>query len=207
MQLSVIDREPLASHVRAARIAGLGPDALRNDLESVGWPENVARAAADRLVKGVDHPVVWWARYGGLSAVVLSLATAAHLALAAAEGGNLTAGLGQSVASAFTVATVALPVALWGRHMTRTLSTGPGRWSRTRRTLLDVMMWATAIVAIMRALVYVYAVFQSIFVATAAPLSVWAFMQVAVTIVAAGSMFVFAWRERLDARSGQLSPQ
>jgi small-conductance mechanosensitive channel len=207
VQLGVIDQEPLASYIREACAVGVGPDVLREQLESVGWPDFIARSASDRLVKGVDHPVVWWARYGGVSAFAITVAAGAHLALTAAEDGVITTSLGQSMASAFTASIVAIPVAVWGRYMALRVGAGPGRWSTTRRNLLDVMVWGTAIVAIVRALAYVYGVLNSLFVPDARPLTIWAFLQVLVTVIVSGAMFAFSWRERLHARSGQLGSQ
>jgi hypothetical protein len=198
---ALIDREPLLGATRAARRDGIDPVTFETTLLDAGWPAGVARAAADRLTAADDRPMTWWTWYGSLGVMVASFAAAGHAAFEAAHRGALTTGTGTMLASALTLAFVALPFAVWGWWLAKRAVQGAGRWSPTRRALVDVLMWGTGVVAVGRALVYLSEIFRGLFIPGVENPSIWSLGQVAVTVVAAGGLFVFGWRERMNVRT------
>ena len=199
------DREPLAGAIRTARHTNIDPITFAEQLREAGWPDLVAQAAADRIVQRDRHRVAWVAWYGALGTIVATVAAAAHVGLQAAGRHKMTFASGSAIATMLTIALVATPIALWGRWHLRNAVDGPGRWSPTRRTLIEAMLWTTALVAIARSLIYVSVILRAILVPGAPPLTTWDFAQVLVTITAAGSLFRYGWHQRTSVRTGRHS--
>jgi hypothetical protein len=183
-----------------ARAEGTDPVTFERSLISLGWSSQRAREVADRLAETDSQPLVWWGWYGSLGVIVASLAAAAHAALDAGDQGGLTEQTGSVLATALTIAVTAVPIAAWCRTFVRRAVTGIGRWSPVRRSLVDVLMWSTGVVAVVRALVYVGQVFRGFFVPDVDVTSAWDLGQVLVTIIAAGTLFSYSLRERADVR-------
>jgi hypothetical protein len=201
--IGLLEREPLAGAIRHARLAGVDPVTFARQLRDAGWTDALAQAAADRVVEQERRRGAWFAWYGGLGIMVAASSAAGHVALRAGEVGTMGIGSGSAIATLVTTALVATPIAAWGRWQLRGVDDGPGRWSPTRRALVELMLWVTAVVAIVRALVYVSAILRSLLVPGAASLSAWSFAQVLVTVVAAGGLFRFGWHERAIVRTAE----
>lgn len=203
--IGLLDREPLAGAIRHARHAGVDPITFARQLRDAGWTDALAQAAADRVVEQDRRRGAWFAWYGGLGTIVAASSAAGHVALRAGEVGTIGIASGSAIATLLTTALVATPIAAWGRWQLRRVDEGPGRWSPTRRALVEVLLWITAVVAVVRALVYVSAILRTLLVPGAASLSVWSFAQVFVTVVAAGGLFRFGWHERAIVRTARAS--
>jgi hypothetical protein len=200
--MALLDRPPLAGAIATARRDGIDPVTFQRMLVDAGWPHSIALAAADRLSANESRSLTWWLWYGSLGSFVGLVAAAAHAALHAQNEGVMTTTTGTALAGALTLAFVAIPFVVWGRYLAKQAVEGAGRWSATRRVLVDLLMWCTGLVAVGRALVYLSHIFRGLFVPGVDSPTMWSLAQVVVTIAAAGGLFVFGWRERQHVRTG-----
>ena len=129
------------------------PSAVEERLRRAGWPATQASVAAMQYRRRFnEHPLGYSALLVATGLTALAAGTAGHV---------LTVGLDRPVnrnalAEWLTVAVCALPFAVWAhRWATRVDREDPvAAWSRSRRTLARVLLWASGIVGIGRLVIY-----------------------------------------------------
>lgn len=173
------------------RNIGDTPDHLAQELIAAGWSADAAAATALRSLRSSDHHRL---AYGTLTVsagfAALAGATSMHLLLMGDPDPYL-------LAEAVTVFVAAAPIAVWSFLSTRSLEQRSAHavWSPARRAWFAALALCTAIVGIIRLLVYVHGAALALTGATGDPLDLTDLAQVAVSVCVALPLYLWSYRE------------
>lgn len=173
------------------RNVGDTPDHLAQDLIAEGWSADAAADTALRSLRSSDHHRLAYATLtvsAGFSA--LAGATAMHMLLEGAPDPYM-------LAEAVTVFVAATPIAAWSALSTRSLELRSAHavWSPSRRAWFAALATCTAVVGIIRLLVYVHGAALALTGATGQALDVTDLAQVAVSVCVALPLYLWSFRE------------
>jgi hypothetical protein len=201
------DPGALRSWLDRRRNAGDTPDRIAEDLVAAGWNADAAAGAALSSLRSSDrHRLAYGALTVSVGLAALAGATSMHLLLRGEAGDPY------ALAEAITVLVAATPVAGWSARVARDVEgrSAHATWSPSRRWWFGALALCTAVVGIVRVLVYVHDAALSLTGASSEPLTATALAQVAVSVGVAVPLFWWAlreWRRSALLVSGLRDPQ
>ena len=173
------------------RNAGRTPEQISAELVTSGWDADTAARTSLRSLRSVDRQTLTYASLNlaaGFGA--LGLASSAHLILAGnPEPVELTWML--------TTALVAGPIALVVAAAARRIE-GRSRyvmWSASRRGWFGALALCTGVVGVARLLIYLFSALSTLTGASSGAFTAASAGQVAVTLLAAGPLFIWTFHE------------
>jgi len=175
------------------RNAGATPADIAATLVARGWDADAAASTARRSLRQADHHrVLYGSLCWSVGLAALGLATGMHQALSGNPDPELTA-------IAFTFAVVLAPIAAFCAWSARQVEAESDHaiWSPTRRMWFGTLATCTAVVGLVRLVIYVYRVIATMTGATTAELTPEDQWQVVVSLLIVVPLFTWSlieWR-------------
>lgn len=189
---AVVSWDPeIAQWLAHQRNAGATPADIATALVGRGWDADAAASTARRSLRRADHHrVLYGALCWSAGLAALGLATGMHQALSGNPDPELTA-------IAFTFAVVLAPLAVFCGWSARRLESTSEHaiWSPTRRMWFGTLATCTAVVGLIRLVIYVYRVIATMTGATTAELTPEDQWQVVVPLLIAVPLFTWSFIE------------
>lgn len=196
------------------RNAGDTPDRIAEDLVAAGWNADAAADVAVASLRSSDrHRLAYGVLTVSAGFAALAAATSLHLLLVHDPDGSwMAASRARDLAEALTVLAAAAPTAAWSFRWTRSIeaSSAHAVWSPARRSWFGALAACTAVIGLVRLLVYVYGAALALTGASGEPLSVVDLAQVAVSVAVALPLLWWSareWRRSALLVSGLRDPQ